>query len=123
MPCTLQNNAEALLHIDADCEVSESGAMQIRAKRTDNLRRILEVVIIVTITVGAIFLLASFLGTCVEVPTWQEQGYGYTFHCPDGAALSPCLRDSEALTVRATAHLPISRRSLNPMVPCTLIQL
>ena len=62
--------------------------MQIRAKRTDNKRRILEVALIVTITVVAIFVLASSLGTCVDVPSWRENGYGFTFHCPDGEILT-----------------------------------
>ena len=58
--------------------------MQIRARRTDNWRRIGEVALIVSITVAAIFVLASSLGTCVDVPSWKEKGYGFTFHCQDG---------------------------------------
>ena len=58
--------------------------MQIRARRTDNWRRIGEVAVIVTITIATIFAMASSLGTCVEVPSWKEKGYGFTFHCPDG---------------------------------------
>ena len=42
--------------------------------------------LIVSFTVGAIFVLASSLGTCVDVPSWKEKNYGFTFHCPNGEA-------------------------------------
>ena len=72
------------LHVDN--ALREYVVVQIRARRTDNLRRIGEVALIVSFTVGAIFVLASSLGTCVDVPSWKEKNYGFTFHCPNGEA-------------------------------------
>lgn len=64
--------------------VQRYALLQIRARRVDNFKRILEVVAVVSFTVAAIFLLAYSLGTCVDVPSWNESGYGFTFYCTDG---------------------------------------
>lgn len=36
------------------------------------------------VTVVTMLGLSYFLGTCVEVPDWQQKNYGFTFHCPEG---------------------------------------
>jgi len=81
--------------------------LQIRANRFNNRKRMLEVVIVVTITVASIFTLAYTLGSCVDVPEWREKGYGFTLYCTDGPPPPPhthtpsqCTRTSKATFMR-----------------------
>lgn len=45
------------------------------------------------VTIVIMILLSWTFGTCVEVPEWLENGYGITFHCPDG--MPPVLKPIE----------------------------
>lgn len=56
-----------------------------RALRHQNLLRITEAAVLAAITIVIMIVLSWSFGTCVEVPEWLENGYGITFHCPDGA--------------------------------------
>lgn len=46
--------------------------------------RLVEVAAVAAVTVGCMFALAFYVGTCVDVPEWHEKGYGFTFHCTGG---------------------------------------
>ena len=69
-------------------ELAEYGRLsynvQIRARRDRHLARIAEVSGIAAFTVGAMFILAYTLGSCIDVPEWKAKGYGFTFHCESG---------------------------------------
>ena len=56
-----------------------------RALRHQNLLRITEAAVLAAVTIVIMIVLSWSFGTCVEVPEWLENGYGITFHCPDGA--------------------------------------
>ena len=60
-------------------------ALQYRAPRADNARRLLEAAGLAALTVVMMLALSYFAGTCVDVPDWHEKDYGFTFHCTDGA--------------------------------------
>ena len=55
-----------------------------RALRHQNLLRITEAAVLAAVTIATMIALSYSFGTCVEVPEWLENGYGITFHCPDG---------------------------------------
>ena len=55
-----------------------------RALRHQNVLRITEAAVLAAITIVIMIVLSWSFGTCVEVPEWLENGYGITFHCPDG---------------------------------------
>ncbi|EIE22417.1 hypothetical protein COCSUDRAFT_16693 [Coccomyxa subellipsoidea C-169] len=58
--------------------------LSVRAPRAENWKRMAEAAILAAITVVMMLALSYFLGTCVEVPDWQQKNYGFTFHCPEG---------------------------------------
>ena len=49
------------------------------------------------VTIVIMILLSWTFGTCVEVPEWLENGYGITFHCPDG--MPPVLKPIECWNI------------------------
>ncbi len=58
--------------------------MQVRAPRTNNKLRMAEGAGLAALTIVMMLALSYFLGTCVEVPDWQQKNFGFTFHCPEG---------------------------------------
>jgi hypothetical protein len=56
-----------------------------------------EAAILAAITVTMMLALSYFLGTCVEVPDWQQKNYGFTFHCPEGTR-RPCCSSGNILS-------------------------
>ena len=62
--------------------------VQVRALRHQNVLRITEAAALAAITIVIMIVLSWSFGTCVEVPEWLENGYGITFHCPDGMQLT-----------------------------------
>lgn len=67
--------------------------LQVRVSRHQNLLRITEAAVLAAVTIVIMILLSWTFGTCVEVPEWLENGYGITFHCPDG--MPPVLKPIE----------------------------
>ena len=61
-----------------------SFCLQVRVSRHQNILRITEAAVLAAVTIVIMILLSWTFGTCVEVPEWLENGYGITFHCPDG---------------------------------------
>ena len=70
-----------------------SFCLQVRVSRHQNLLRITEAAVLAAVTIVIMILLSWTFGTCVEVPEWLENGYGITFHCPDG--MPPVLKPRE----------------------------
>ncbi|BDA43411.1 H(+)/Cl(-) exchange transporter 7 [Coccomyxa sp. Obi] len=58
--------------------------LSVRAPRTNNRLRMAEGAGLAALTIVMMLALSYFLGTCVEVPDWQQKNYGFTFHCPEG---------------------------------------
>ncbi len=77
--CTM-DLSEKNMHEYKRCDL-----LQVRAPRAENWKRMAEAAILAAITVVMMLALSYFLGTCVEVPDWQQKNYGFTFHCPEGA--------------------------------------
>jgi hypothetical protein len=61
--------------------------LQYRAPTKSTVLRLLEVCVLTTAIISSMFALAYWLGTCVQVPEWVHQSYGFTFHCKGGMPL------------------------------------
>lgn len=70
--------------------------LQIRAPRHRGLLRVAESAGLAALTVVTMLGLSYFMGTCVEVPQWQEKDYGFTLNCPAGMSAANSCRQSPA---------------------------